>query len=68
MRIRGLVSELFEEKHVLLLLLLLLLLFVVVVVVVVVVIRVQEGPRDAGKKTDWDFKVGGPSYCENKNG
>ena len=30
--------------------------------------HVKEGPRDAGKKTDWDFEVGGPSYCENKNG
>ena len=31
-------------------------------------VHVKEGPRDAGEKTDWDFEVGGPSYCENKSG
>ena len=25
-------------------------------------VHVKEGPRDAGKETDWDFEVGGPSY------
>ena len=24
--------------------------------------------KDPGKKTDWDFKVEGLSYCENKSG
>ena len=30
-------------------------------------VHVKEGSRDAGKKTEWDFKVGRPSYCENKS-
>ena len=30
-------------------------------------VHAKEGPRDEGEKTDWDFEVGGPSYCENKS-
>ena len=30
-------------------------------------VHIKEGPRDAGKKTDWDFEVGGPSYCGKKS-
>jgi len=29
-------------------------------------VHVMEGPRDAGKKMDWDFEVGGPIYCTSK--
>ena len=30
-------------------------------------VHVKEGPRDAVKKTGWDFEVTGLNYCENKS-